>query len=129
MRRVVFRGPDGTPYLRRWVLVERTKRRPGIYLHRFVADDWSEDLHDHSSRFLSVGLWGSYEEVTPSGRTMWRAPWARGFAATHRHRIVLRSPTVWTICVAWPPERKSGFWVDGRFRAHEQHLARLKHRT
>lgn len=52
-------------YLVRWTLLKWWGGR-GIYLHHFVGDDWSRDLHDHPKRFISIGLWGSYVEETPS---------------------------------------------------------------
>lgn len=52
-------------YLVRWTLL-KLPRGIGVYLHHFVGDDWSRDLHDHPKRFISVGLRGSYLEETPS---------------------------------------------------------------
>jgi len=110
-------------YLYRWTLFQPKWGRWfwrgfGIYIHQFVGDDWSLDLHDHPKRFISIGLWGSYIEWTPakittydiyldangdeivrseerlfaldaaSGRTF-RAPWFRTFPAEHIHRITL----------------------------------------
>jgi hypothetical protein len=49
-------------YLYRWVLLRLKTFQ--VYLHHFVGDDWSTDLHDHPKRFISLGLWGSYIEVT-----------------------------------------------------------------
>jgi len=50
-------------YLVRWTLLKWRGR--GIYLHHFVGDDWSKDLHDHPKRFISIGLRGGYIEETP----------------------------------------------------------------
>lgn len=41
-----------------------------FYLHRFVADDWSLDLHDHPKRFISVMLFGGYYETSAHRTTM-----------------------------------------------------------
>jgi len=49
-------------YLYRWQLLKT--RWFGVYLHHFVGDDWSLDLHDHPKRFVSIGLWGAYVEQT-----------------------------------------------------------------
>jgi hypothetical protein len=49
-------------YLWRWTVAKWRGR--GIYLHHFVGDDWSRDLHDHPKRFISIGLWGWYIEET-----------------------------------------------------------------
>lgn len=48
-------------YLVRWTLLKWWGGR-GLYLHHFVGDDWSRDLHDHPKRFISIGLWGTYVE-------------------------------------------------------------------
>lgn len=52
-------------YLVRWTLL-KLWGGIGVYLHHFVGDDWSRDLHDHPKRFISIGLWGSYVEETPT---------------------------------------------------------------
>lgn len=59
-RREDINGGERCPtYLHRWTLFQ--PRRPrwlwrgfGIYLHKFVGDDWSRDLHDHPKRFIST---------------------------------------------------------------------------
>jgi hypothetical protein len=71
-RREEINGNGRCPtYLFRWTLFQpRWAWWPwkgfGIYLHKFVGDDWSRDLHDHPKRFISIGLKGSYIEITPS---------------------------------------------------------------
>lgn len=111
-------------YLYRWTLFQ--PRRPrwlwrgfGVYLHKFVGDDWSRDLHDHPKRFISIGLWGEYVEWTPralAGRG-YRAPWIRTFPASHIHRITLaphRRPC-WTLVIVLRHVREWGFWHEGEF--------------
>lgn len=57
-------GAERCPtYLYRWIVL--STRWAKAYVHRFVADDWSRDLHDHPKRFVSIGLWGRYTEWTP----------------------------------------------------------------
>ena len=77
-------------YLYRWTIAKWRGR--GIYLHHFVADDWSIDLHDHPKRFISIGLWGRYVELIPdplfaTKTRTFQAPWIRSFPARHIHRI------------------------------------------
>ena len=63
----------------------------------------------------SIGLWGRYTEHVLNGKSItWRAPWIRWFPATHRHYVTLNTPTVWTLVLAGPIVRYSGFWVDGQ---------------
>lgn len=84
------------------------------YLHHFVGEDWSRDLHDHPRRFITVGLWGSYVEETPNGFRRYRAPWVRSFAATHTHRLsVGPSGHCWTLALVFKITREWGFWHEG----------------
>lgn len=126
-------GNDRCPtYLHRWTLFQprwakRFWRGFGIYIHKFVGDDWSRDLHDHPKRFISIGLAGRYFEETPSAEWFdgnddapprvreYRAPWARTFPADHIHRIFLatdRRPC-WTLVIVLHHVRDWGFWHRG----------------
>lgn len=105
-------------YLYRWTLLSTPWFK--VYLHRFVADDWSLDLHDHPKRFLTVGLRGRYMEVSKQDgitrRTFWAAPWIRSFPATHTHRILLYpGEECWTLCAVFKTVRKWGFWANGKW--------------
>lgn len=110
-------------YLYRWAIV---KRQGGfaIYLHHFVGDDWSRDLHDHPKRFISIGLKGAYLETTPADsyaddlrvKYRWyRAPWIRSFPATHIHRIEVASQGCWTLVIVLKTVREWGFWHHGHW--------------
>jgi len=120
-------------YLYRWTLFQPKRPRAiwrgfGIYLHKFVGDDWSHDLHDHPKRFISIGLRGGYCEVTPMlgvdadawwmvSHTVYLAPWIRTFPANHIHRIVLlhhRKPC-WTLVIVLRTVRQWGFWHQGNW--------------
>jgi hypothetical protein len=115
-------------YLYRWPLFRFAWGKWGkIYLHHFVGDDWSLDLHDHPKRFISIGIWGWYVEETPylnqdsewaklgPVRTTHRAPWIRTFAASHIHRIEVPSRNCWTLVIVLKPTREWGFWHLGKF--------------
>jgi hypothetical protein len=84
-----------------------------IYIHHFVGDDWSLDLHDHPKRFISIGLWDSYVETTKTGRRVCRAPWIRSFPATHAHRIQTPCGSYWTLVITSGAKREWGFWHEG----------------
>lgn len=105
-------------YMYRWTLLAIGHWR--VYLHHFVASDWSRDPHDHPKAFLSIGLCGSYLEfdyrnLDRPRRIRWTAPWIRRFPATHRHRIELDpGGSCWTICVVGKPVRDWGFWYHRR---------------
>ena len=98
-------------YLYRWVLATLFGYK--VYLHHFVGDDWSLDLHDHPKRFVSIGIKGWYLEQTPVGRRKFSAPWFRTFPANHRHRITTPSKSCWTIVIVGRVTRAWGFWHNG----------------
>lgn len=111
-------------YLYRWILW-RT-RWFKVYVHHFVADDWSLDLHDHPKRFISVGLKGRYVEITPDpkGGTRTRtftAPWIRSFPGEHIHRLRMvrgwlgELEECWTLVIVLRGTREWGFWHLGEF--------------
>lgn len=99
-------------YLYRWKLFRLFGC--AVYLHRFVGDDWSLDLHDHPKRFLSVGLCGSYVEHTRRGSRRFIAPWVRSFPGTHAHRITVDpNGECWTLVAVFRASRPWGFWHSG----------------
>lgn len=101
-------------YLYRWTLLKWGKR--GVYLHHFVGDDWSLDLHDHPKRFISIGLRGRYREQTPKGVRIYSAPWFRTFPAEHIHRIsMIDGGDAWTLVIVLNTVRAWGFWHLDRF--------------
>ena len=102
-------------YLYRWTIFKRDKKW-SLYLHHFVGDDWSLDLHDHPKRFISIGLWGRYCEETIEGSRVYRAPWIRTFPAEHIHRLkMIDGGSCWTLVLVLKPTRNWGFWHSGRF--------------
>ena len=100
-------------YLHRWIL--GSTRWFKIYLHHFVGNDWTRDLHDHPKRFISIGLKGWYIESTPLGDTIFIAPWIRSFPATHIHRLTCPDKNTWTLVIVLKTTREWGFWHDGGF--------------
>lgn len=101
-------------YMYRWTLLKFGSY--GIYVHHFVADDWSRDMHDHPKRFISIGFKGRYIEETPSGTKEYKAPWIRSFPADHIHRISLHpGEDCWTLVMVLKNVRKWGFWNSGKW--------------
>jgi hypothetical protein len=121
-------------YMYRWTLL-KLPGGVGVYLHKFVGDDWSLDMHDHPKRFISVGLRGSYVEHYQHTRRLgldgrvetyersrvYSAPWVRSFPAEHTHRLALipddngkRAPC-WTLVVVLRASRPWGFWPGGKW--------------
>ncbi len=123
-RKEEINGHEQCPtYLYRWTLL-RLGKLCALYLHHFVGDDWALDFHDHPKRFVSIGLWGSYVEVTPAPKLIsgvcedvYRAPWIRTFPATHKHRLRMIAPgaTCWTLVLVTRAVRPWGFWKDGQW--------------
>lgn len=108
-------------YLYRWTILRWRAR--ALYLHYFIGDDWTLDLHDHPRRFVSLGLWGRYIEETQAGERVWRAPWLRSFPATHRHRLkLIDKRPCWTLVLVLKKERPWGFWTEGRWVEWRQYL-------
>lgn len=95
-------------YLYRWTLLRLGEY--AVYLHHFVAEDWSKDKHDHPKRFISIGLKGSYCEETPEGEKWFHAPWLRSFPASHIHRLRLDGGSCWTLVIVLRTVREWGFW-------------------
>jgi hypothetical protein len=110
-------------YLYRWIVCATPWFK--AYLHHFVGNDWSSDLHDHPKRFISIGLKGWYIEETHEGNgsddvvlpvhTIYQAPWIRTFPATHIHRLTVPSKNCWTLVIVLKAVREWGFWHSGLF--------------
>lgn len=101
-------------YLYRWTLL--VTRWFKVYLHHFVGEDWTKDMHDHPKRFVTIGLRGSYIEETPGGERLWRAPWIRSFPATHVHRLrMVNGGECRTLVIVFKTVRQWGFWHKGRW--------------
>ncbi|HWE50495.1 MAG TPA: hypothetical protein VG273_11920 [Bryobacteraceae bacterium] len=128
-------------YLYRWFLLKT--RWFNIYLHHFVGDDWSLDLHDHPKRFISIGLLGSYVEWVPDSAivglgekfSIFKAPWIRTFPADHIHRLsMMRSGgsngvpekvhDCWTLVITLKSVRPWGFWHEGQFIPWRQYVSK-----
>ena len=118
---------DGTcpVYFYRWTLARAFGC--SAYLHHWVGDDWSLDMHDHPKRFVSIGLKGGYIEETPSDKVFaalhgwsfveehnFRAPWIRTFPAEHQHRVrIVPGTDCWTLVLTGRASRPWGWWHGG----------------
>ena len=129
LRREEINGGERCPtYLFRWTLASTPWGK--LYLHHFVGDDWSLDLHDHPKRFVSIGLAGSYVEESrgyefDDKRTFraYRAPWIRTFPAHHRHRLSMPGGgSCWTLVWVGRTEREWGFWRGDEWTSWRQYV-------
>jgi len=127
--RVLVNVPDksiGQQYLDRWYIIPRN-RFLNIYLHHFQSDDDDRALHDHPWWSVSFLLAGGVREVVPKGdneRLAYKGepgitrntpkqfvPYFRkkGFI----HRIILITPTAWTLFITGPIDSENGVGVWG----------------
>lgn len=128
--RVIWRDDD-SPYLLRGYVVggrhERPRRLPfAIYLHRFMASDGAEELHNHPWKWaLSLILSGGYVEERLY-RGWWPGAMLEGIRrktykpgrfnfirANDFHRVDLRDGECWTIFLAGPRTQDWGFLRRG----------------
>lgn len=134
-RRLTLRRADGQVYLDRWgVGHDRIGR---VLVHKMSAPDPGVDLHDHPWTFVSIVLWGGYDEERADTRDAFRfaeialrvGPQAkRGHTVNRRwlsarrlrldecHRITrLHRRTCWTLVVAGPRRRGWGFYLPHEY--------------
>lgn len=100
-------GPDGSPYMRRWVLEARWFT---VRLHHILREDYDcTTFHDHPWDFVSVLLKGAYSERRPGGDLTYRG--AVGFfgAVPFGRRLVAFRPAEALHRITWVP--KGGAWT------------------
>lgn len=107
-------NPDG-PYMFRWYLIPRNHYL-NLYLHKFLRDDDDRALHDHPWWFVSIIIHGRYSEIIPPGEEIKRHRFSIAFRpAIWRHRVILKTKTVWSIVLTGPKIRTWGFWCPQGF--------------
>lgn len=112
-------GLPECPYLIRWVL---DLGFCSIRLHHWIASDDQRHHHDHPWWFLTLVLWGSYLDRSPSGYTMMiPGRWAYR-PAIHQHTALVSPGGCWTLLLCGPESREWGFWVDGKFRRRNKYF-------
>jgi hypothetical protein len=131
-------GPPDCPILTRWTLIKFASKGKKLLLHHFHPNADDRDLHDHPWPFVTIVLWGSYNDmkhcVCIAGRSgrAWsdcdlcdgtgfvvrehmRVGKVRYRSASHRHRTMVGPRGCWTLVITGPMQRDWGFWRDGRF--------------
>lgn len=109
--RIIGRPGEDDTYMIRWTLARLMGFE--LKLHVFLRSD-SACLHDHPWSFISVGLAGSYREITEAGTKTYRAPWIIFRRGTHRHRVEIDAPCL-TLNISAPRTRRWGFWTPSGF--------------
>ena len=107
-------------YLNRWHLIPRN-RWFNIYLHQFVGADHGAHAHDHPWWNMTIKLWGDYGEIGLSRAGM-LGERIIVRAAADCHKIVDVDAPCWTLFITGPVVRDWGFWVDGKWVKHTEHL-------
>lgn len=102
---------DGILYLKRWNIF-RFKNLFTVRIHKFVAND-DDCMHDHPWKFLSITLWGSYIEYSPShfmGKQYYGFGTFKMRPANWVHRIeIINNKPCWTLVISFKDEREWGF--------------------
>jgi hypothetical protein len=117
-------GLPECPYMRRWVLDF------GLFalrVHRWEASDDKRAFHDHAWWFLTLVLWGSYVDVSPSGRDRLRFGSIRFRRADHKHTVEVQRRGTWTLLVTGPVARRWGFWVGEKLFKRDKYFATHGH--
>ena len=108
---------DGVTYLHRRFLLPRN-RYFNIYLHKFIASDEADALHDHPWHSLSFLIRGFVIEHTIDGREVFKAPAIKFRSANYRHRLaILGIPYKPAITILFTANviREWGFWCEKGF--------------
>lgn len=106
-------GRPECPYLFRWTFLFFGY---SIRIHHWIRSDDKRYFHDHACDFLSIVLSGSYENVTPEGRTKVKRGSFWFSKASSIHYLDIPRGGAWTILFCSRPYRKWGFWVNGKLK-------------
>lgn len=106
-----------------------------VMVHHFLPDADDRDAHDHPRGFLTIVLWGGYDDYVPceacGGGELDGCLWCAGTGlrlgdrlragsiryrhAEYAHRTRVGPRGAWTLCVMGPFRREWGFWRLGRW--------------
>lgn len=126
------RGDANSPYLTRWELL--VCKRFAIYLHKFHRSDDNSSLHDHPWNFITIPLWGGYNDCTfnggvdNSGNPTFNRQRLRPLSityrpATHVHFVeLINNKVAWTLIIRFKYVRWWGFWNKGIFTIFHEYF-------
>lgn len=99
--------------LRRWKI--KVGDLFSIRLHHWVQGDPPEYQHKHPWNFLTIVLWGGYDDVG-EGRAAdrVRAPTIRYRGKEWRHAVINVLPRTWTIVITGRVIDRWRFWIGSR---------------
>jgi hypothetical protein len=121
---LIYSGNDCPPFMQRWTLVPALITKLfgcRVFLQHILLTD--KDLHDHPSKFITIGIKGRYVDIDSTGNEKeYKAPWIRDIPANYIHRIYLYPrESAWTIAIQFEIIREWGFWKDGVWMNQEQY--------
>lgn len=134
--RLTWRQPGGLPecpYFYRWVLDFGLF---SIRLHKWLANDDARAYHDHPYWFITLVLWGGYDDVSPTaiGYQTWKhhvdtlgIGSVRYRPAQHRHVVSLRKTPTWTLLLTGRPLRRWSFYRHGQAIKRDKYFAEYGH--
>lgn len=142
-------GAPLCPLMYRWTLFGDDARGK-VMLHRFPPNTTDADIHDHPWPFVTMVLWGSYDDIVPCPTCLgeplywgggeevkcWQC-FGKGIVfgermragkicrrrAEHTHRTRTHDVGAWTLVITGKKVREWGFWRDGKrwpFKAYKK---------
>lgn len=86
-----------------------------IRVHHWVSGDPENYQHTHPWPFLTIVLWGGYNDVSDDRPTDYvRGPCVRYRPITWRHSVINVLPKTWTIVITGRIVKKWEFWIDNK---------------
>ncbi len=108
LEKIYSKENSNTVILLRWHIFKCSLFK--IYLHKFIRSD-DRIFHDHPKHFISIGIWGGYDEQTPEGWNRFRSPWIRHFPPEYKHRVVLNyDKPCWTVVIVGKHKKQWSFY-------------------
>ena len=128
-------GLPECPYFYRTVLDFRAF---AIRLHWWNASDDQEALHDHPYWFLTMVLWGAYDDLSEHAQEgdsrislvlpdRLRIGSIRFRRASHKHTVKIKKRPTITLLITGPNEHRWGFWVGKKRFGRDKYFAEIGH--
>lgn len=84
-----------------------------IRVHHWVKGDPGEYQHSHPWNFLTIVLWGGYDDVGEGRPTDYvRGPCIRYRNLNWRHSVINVLPRTWSIVITGSKVRDWRFWIN-----------------
>lgn len=110
--------------LRRWKL--SIGELCSIRLHHWVKGDPKDQQHSHPWHFLTLVLWGGYDDVGEGRKPdLVRAPTLRYRRMSWRHSVIDVKPHTWTIVITGRILGVWKYWVNNKQVTEEEWNGRV----